>query len=348
MSLFAIATVSSAVFEIPTGIFSDIIGRKKTILFGALTSVVYAIFYALGGTFWILCIGAIFEGLSQSWYSGNNDAFLHDSLQDVGKKDLYAHYLGKTSAMFQGALMVGAVIGSITAQKSFPLIMWLSVIPQIICVAIALFLKEPTHATKIKSNIFAHIKFSALHLWNNKSLRLLSLQDIISFGITESSFNFSAAFINTVWPLWAIGFSKMISYGAAFISFWYSGKIIKKIGEYNILIIANIYTRITNFLAYGLPTVFSPILMASSSIFYGATKVAKNALMQIEYTQEQRATLGSLNSFISSLFYAVFAPLLGYIADIYGPAKALIFVQFCMFSVLYINVKLKRMHKNIL
>jgi len=68
--------------------------------------------------------------------------------------------------------------------------------------------------------------------------------------------------------------------------------------------------------------------------------------MQIEYTQAQRATLGSLNSFIGSLFYAVFAPLLGYIADIYGPAKALIFVQFCMLFVLYINFKLKRMQKN--
>ena len=111
------------------------------------------------------------------------------------------------------------------------------------------------------------------------------------------------------------------------------------------LIIANIYTRIANFIAYGVPTLLSPVLMASSSIFYGATSVAKNSLMQREYTQEQRATLGSLNSFIGSIFFALFAPLLGIIADTYGPAKTLIFVQFCMLSVLYINFKLKQMQK---
>jgi len=67
--------------------------------------------------------------------------------------------------------------------------------------------------------------------------------------------------------------------------------------------------------------------------------------MQKEYTQEQRATLGSLNSFLGSIFYGIFSPILGYIADIYGPAKALIVVQFCMFSVLYISFKLKKTEK---
>lgn len=346
MSLFAITMFSSAIFEVPTGIFSDLIGRKGTLLLGALSAVLYSIFYATGGTFWILCIGAILEGLSRSWYSGNNDALLHDSCREIGKKDLYAHYLGKTSSMFQMALMIGAVIGSIVAQWSFPIIMWLSVIPQAVCVLISLYITEPAKLTKEKANIFSHIKISALHLWNNKFLRLLSLQDIISFGIGESSFQFGAAFINTIWPLWAIGFSKMISFGGAFISFWYSGKFIKKIGAYNILIIANIYTRVANFIAYGIPNLFSPVLMASSSIFYGVTSVAKNALMQKEYTEEQRATLGSLNSFIGSIFFALFAPLLGFVADLYGPAKALIVVQFCMLSVLYINFKLKKMQKS--
>lgn len=345
MSLFSVIMLSSALFEVPTGVFSDRIGRKKTVLFGAVFATLSAIFYAVGTTYWILFIGAILEGLSKSWYSGNNDALLYDSLKNVGKINRYAHYLGKTSAMFQAALMIGAVIGSIVAQWSFPFIMWASVIPQIICMYISLLLKEPKSVMRQSTNIFSHIKISSLHLWNNKFLRFLSLQDIVSYGIGESSFQFSAAFIGTIWPLWAIGFSKMISYGGAFVSFWFSGKFIHKLGEINILIIANIYTRVANFISYGIPTVFSPVLMASSSIFYGTTSVAKNALMQKAYTQEQRATLGSLNSFIGNIFYALFAPILGVVADIYGPAKALIFVQFCMFSVLYINFKLKNMQK---
>jgi MFS family permease len=346
MSLFSVVMISSALFEVPTGIFSDLIGRKKTVMLGALSATISAVFYAVGGSYWPLFIGALLEGLSRSWYSGNNDALLYDSLTQSGNKEKFAHYLGKTSSMFQMALMIGAVVGSILAQWSFSLIMWLSVIPQIVCLIISFFLQNPQKSTNDQTNIFSHLKISAFHIWNNKRLKLLSIQDILSFGIGESSFHFNAAFIGTLWPIWAIGFSRMISYGGAFLSYWFSGKLIRKMGEYNILIIANIYTRIANFIAYGYATVFSPVLMASSSIFYGATQVSINALMQKEYTQEQRATLASLNSFFGSMFYGIFSPILGLVADLYSPAMALIMVQFCMFSVLYINFKLKFMKEH--
>ncbi|MCJ7826444.1 MFS transporter, partial [Patescibacteria group bacterium] len=153
MSLFSIIMVSSALFEVPTGVFSDLIGRKKTVLSGAFFATLSAIFYSIGETYWILFVGAVLEGISRSWYSGNNDALLHDSLRDIGKKDWYAHYLGKTSAMSQGALMIGGVVGSIIAQWSFPLIMWLSVIPQLACLLISLLLTEPTLSAKGKANI---------------------------------------------------------------------------------------------------------------------------------------------------------------------------------------------------
>ncbi len=343
MSLFSVVMVSSAIFEVPTGIFSDIIGRKKTIMLGAIAATLSAILYAAGYSYWPLLVGAILDGLSRAWYSGNNDALLYDSVTQSGNKESFAHHLGKTSSMFQLALMIGAVTGSIMAQWSFSLIMWLSVIPQIICLVISFSLQNPQRFTKGKANIFSHIRISALHLWNNKRLKLLSISDILGFGIGEASFSFSAAFIGTIWPIWAIGFSRMISYGGAFVSFWYSGRFIKKIGEYNILIFANIYTRIMNFIAYGYPTIISPVLMASSSIWYGANQVSRNSLMQKEYTQEQRATLASMSSFFGSMLFGIFAPIIGLVADAYGPAKALIMVQFCMLSVLYINFRLKRM-----
>ena len=343
MSLFSVVMVSSAIFEVPTGIFSDIIGRKKTIMLGAIAATLSAILYAAGYSYWPLLVGAILDGLSRAWYSGNNDALLYDSVTQSGNKESFAHHLGKTSSMFQLALMIGAVTGSIMAQWSFSLIMWLSVIPQIICLVISFSLQNPQRFTKGKANIFSHIRISALHLWNNKRLKLLSISDILGFGIGEASFSFSAAFIGTIWPIWAIGFSRMISYGGAFVSFWYSGRFIKKIGEYNILIFANIYTRIMNFIAYGYPTIISPIIMASSSIWYGANQVSRNSLMQKEYTQEQRATLASMSSFFGSMLFGIFAPIIGLVADAYGPAKALIMVQFCMLSVLYINFRLKRM-----
>lgn len=341
-SLFSVVMLSSALFEVPTGIYSDIIGRKRTVILGALSATASAILYAAGYSYWPLFAGAVLEGLSRALYSGNNDALLYDSVRESGKGESFAHHMGRTSSMFQLALMIGAVVGSILAQWSFSLIMWLSVIPQVVCLVVSFFLHNPKHITKGEANIFSHIKISAFHLWNNKKLRLVSLADILGFAFGESSFQFSAAFIGTLWPIWAIGFSKMISYGGAFVSYWFSGKMIKKIGDRTILIIANIVSRILNFIAYGIPTVISPVLMSSSSIFYGATEIAKNSIMQQEYTHEQRATLSSMSSLFGSIGYGIVAPIIGLVADAYGPAKALIMVQFCMLFVLYLFFRLKQ------
>jgi MFS family permease len=49
MSIFSIASIADAVFEVPTGILSDMVGRKNTIVLGSLASIAYAVCYAVGG-----------------------------------------------------------------------------------------------------------------------------------------------------------------------------------------------------------------------------------------------------------------------------------------------------------
>lgn len=100
MSIFSITMISSALFEVPTGIFSDMIGRRKTVIFGAVSAVIYACLYALNHSYWLLAVGALFEGLSRSFYSGNNDALLHDTLSEEGNQHRYDEFLGKISAPY--------------------------------------------------------------------------------------------------------------------------------------------------------------------------------------------------------------------------------------------------------
>src|SRR5258708_4831272 len=65
-SIFSITYITAALFDIPTGIFADAIGRKKTVVLGAIFAVLYAVFYAIGINFWFLAIGAVCEGLSRA------------------------------------------------------------------------------------------------------------------------------------------------------------------------------------------------------------------------------------------------------------------------------------------
>jgi len=327
MAVFSITMVASALFELPTGVFSDMIGRRKTVIWGAAAAVIYSIFYAAGISFWVLALGAVFEGLSRAFYSGNDDALLHDSLAENHNEKEYSKFLGQVSSMFQLALAVAGILGSVMASWSFPLIMWLSVIPQGICLWLATKLVEPKVNTDGETNIYAHLKEAVKQFVGNKKLRYLGLVSTISYATGESSYLFMAAFYQSLWPLWAIGFGKTLSNVGAFLSFKVSGKIVKKHGEAKVLMVAKIYNRVVNMIATAIPTVLSPLLMASSSLWFGLTEVAQNSLMQKEFTQKQRATMGSLNSFFGSLLFGVVSVSMGAVADKLSPGRAILLFQ---------------------
>lgn len=344
MSIFSITMFSSALFEVPTGILSDKIGRKRTVTAGAMAAVISVICYAIGGTYWVLVLGALVEGLSRAFYSGNNNALLHDSLRDIHQADAYDHYLGKTSAMFEIALLVGTVTGSIIAYFSYSWVMWLSVIPQLICLFISLFLTEPSSLPSTTTNVYAHLSKAVQHIWNNKLLRLLSLNEIIGFGVGESTFQFKSAFIATLWPTWAIGFSKALSFLGAAISFWFAGKLIKKFGGINLMLFETCINRVINCVSALFPTVVSPVLMSSTSFLYGTTEVASNTLMQREFTETERATLASVVSFAGNIVFGLFSILVGFVADKTSPASAILMAQLFYLPTIMILWKIKKQH----
>ena len=346
MSLYSVAAVSSAFFEVPTGVFSDYLGRKKTIILGAICAILSISFYAIGLNYWILFIGALFEGLQRSWYSGNNDALLYETLSNTNRKEEYDHYLGKTSSLFQVASVFSIILGGIVAVWSFPLVMWLSVIPQIICLIIAFLIIEPFKKSTQSTNIYSHILIAAKKIWTNRKLKLLSFADIIGFAIGESTYQFRSAFVNTLWPIWAVGFSQVLSSIGAGISFWYSGKLIKKFGAFRILLIDNIYSKIIDIGSVAVATIFSPIILSTTSLFFGVTNVATSKLMQKEFTDEQRATLGSLNSFLGNLAFGIFAIILGSVADKFGPTQALLFAYILSIPTLLISWTLFKENRN--
>lgn len=327
MSIFSIANIADAIFEVPTGILSDRVGRKKTIIFGALASIFYSICFAIGRSFWMLALGAVFQGLSMAFYSGNNDALLYDSLKESGKEKEFHTVLGKLSSLFQLALAVGAVLGSVLANRSFALVMWLSVFSQIICFFISLRIVEPKVQVKKSTNIYEHMKEAIQLFKTNKKLRLVSIAGILGSSVGEATFQMQAAFYQLLWPVWAIGLAKMASYLSAMISFYFSGPLIDKYKEIKTILIGNLYSRVVNSIAVLFPTQLSPIMLSSSGIFYGSLSVARNSLLQKEFTPHQRATIASLNSLAESLFFAFFALVLGFLGDRIGPARALFISQ---------------------
>jgi MFS family permease len=341
LGIFSVVTISSSLFELPTGILSDRIGRKKTLLLGQMSTILSIFFYALGWSFLILVFGAILEWLAKSLYSGNNSALLYDSLKEMGKENEYGTYEGKVSSMFQIALGISAVIGTFTLGfESFQFLFWISLIPQILGLGIAFSLIEPKlHEKKIEPNIFAHISLAIDKFRTNLKLRNLSIASIVALGINEPIHNFYPAFMATLWPAWAIPLAKTWSHIFAAIGFRMSGKIIERYGAKKTVLWENGVNYIVSTLIIAFPSILTPLIRSITSLGFGIGSVAQNSLFQKEFTDAQRATMGSLNALAWSLFVSLFSILLGAVADAIGIYYALLWAQILAVSAVFLYKK---------
>lgn len=341
ISIFSIVQVANAVFEIPTGILSDKIGRKYTTLLGSSTRVLSLLFYATGQAYFVFVVGALFEGLSLAFFSGNNDALLHDTVSEMGEKEEYHEYLGKTRSMLYPSLMVAALLGGILASISFPLVFWLSIIPQVVCVGLSLQIIEPKkHLTKDRG-VYKHFTEAIQLLYKNIQLRRLAAAEILKLSIEELLFQFQILFYNTLWPIWAVGLTRSVMAIGKFFSFRLSGRVINRFTAIKSLIINDIVTRIIHLFAIVFPSVFSPILMSSTGLLWGISEVASNKLLQEQFGNKQRATMSSVISFLGNLLAGVVAVGIGLFSDRIGLINTLLVMQlfFVPIILLYIQVK---------
>lgn len=323
-SIFGIVMLASAIFEVPTGIWSDRIGRKHTIIMGSVARAIAFILYAIGLSYWWLVAGAILEGLSRSFYSGNNDAFLHDTLADDGVEQDYDEHLGKSMASEHLGIAISAMLGGIVATYSYTYLMWLSVIPQLLLILVSFSFISAKSRRQTGSNIYAHLKEAISLFIRNKKLRALSLADAISFSTGEVSFQFRATFFASIWPVWAIGALNTTLQLGATLSYYFSSRLLKWIGAEKFLLLRSLVGKVSGLIAFGIPSIFSPLITILPSFMYGAGQVAKSTLMQREFTDYQRATMSSLSSLLSSVSFALMTVLVGLFADRTSPQLALL------------------------
>ncbi|MDR3642453.1 MAG: MFS transporter [Candidatus Doudnabacteria bacterium] len=339
--VFSIFSISTCIFEIPTGIYSDRIGRKKTLMFGVLASILCVAFYAIGGSFWFLAIGAIFAGLSDSLFSGNNDSLIYDTLAETNEQKTLDEHLGKINAMIPLGLGTSAIIATFVFGFSLSWIFWFSIVPLAIALVIGFQLVEPKIQRAANSgNVYSHLRESFIAFKQNNKLRDLSLSSILNFGMGEVENQFMPAFISTVWPVWALGISKAMNNLFTFLGSHQAGPILKKFFSFKVLIVGQVIGMAVTVLAVLYSGVWSPILIALTSIAFGVTSIALNALMHREFSNQQRATMGSINSFFGNIFFAIFAYLFGLVADRLGVKGPIIITETLSLSVVYLYWRL--------
>jgi MFS family permease len=327
--VLATVYVAAAVLEVPTGVVSDRIGRRYSAVLGAAASVVAVCLYAIGFSFWILMLGAVFEGLRRALISGNNEALLFESLKS-GPSNAYAHNLGRTQSLLEISLALAGPVASIVAAWDLHAAVALGIIPQLACVMVALRLVEPPHGREHVGNAFSHVSAAVRAIRSNKRLRLLTFANSVNYGLGEATYLFRPAFFASLWPLWALGFAQLLANFGTASSSWFAGPIMKRFGTIRSVFGASVMQRVFAIGSTAFPTVLSPLVYSMNSFGYGPRNVGERTLLQQEFTDEQRATIGSLVSLLGSVVLAGGLVTLGVIADATSAGTALLIAHIAL------------------
>ncbi|MGH7674202.1 MAG: MFS transporter, partial [Gemmatimonadales bacterium] len=113
-------TLGMMVFEIPTGVVADTLGRRISLLCCLATLFVSTLLYVTiawqGWGFWPFMWASAFLGLGYTFYTGAVDAWLVDALKATGSTEPLEPVFAKGQMMFGAAMLVGTIGGGLLGQ----------------------------------------------------------------------------------------------------------------------------------------------------------------------------------------------------------------------------------------
>lgn len=108
--------VTSILFEVPTGIWADNFGKKYSLILGLFFNVLGFIAISLGHSFLIFLFGGILVGISRSFSSGAEEAYINEVFSEDTEKKYKKNY-SNMAITDEIAIFFGSIIASLTAIK---------------------------------------------------------------------------------------------------------------------------------------------------------------------------------------------------------------------------------------
>jgi MFS family permease len=118
----AFFTVGMVVFEIPTGVVADTVGRRASFLLGTITlsvtTVLYWLLWMWSAPFVWWAVVSVLLGLGFTFFSGAVEAWLVDALAAAGYTGSLEAVFGRGLVVAGIAMFAGSVLGGVIAQAT--------------------------------------------------------------------------------------------------------------------------------------------------------------------------------------------------------------------------------------
>ncbi len=271
--------------------------------------------------FLAFAIAEVLIGIGGSLMSGSDSAILYDTLLETGNKEAYTRIEGKNYAIGNFSEATAGVLGGFLAVGSIYLPIYVQTAILFLSIPIALSLVETTlhkenRLDKSFKSILKVLKFAMI---DNKKLKWLIVYSSAMGVATLSVAWFAQPFFKQVnVPLAYFGILWAgLNFSAGFTSLnshkFNQNKEKGKMLFY--LALAMIGALL--FVGFNM-TLFGLFFILSIYLLRGiVTPILRHAINE-NTTSNKRATVLSIRSFIIRISFAIFAPILGFLADDYS------------------------------
>jgi MFS family permease len=301
-----------ALFEIPSGFFADIYGRKNSLVIGSLLLFLGYIIFSFFSGFNEFLFAEMLLGIGGSLISGADSAILYDTLLEINEDKEYTKIEGRTYAIGNFSEGIAGVLGGFLAISSLNMPVYIQTIVMFLSIPIAMTLVEPKSSYKLAKNFGSILTVVRDTFIKNRKLRWYIVYSS-SMGIATLSI---AWFVQ---PFLIEIDTSIIYYGIiwAFLNFTagitsYYSYLFK---NSNLLIYSSLIMIISLIMLGINISFFGLIFIILIYLLRGVITPNLRNLINLNSTSERRATVLSLRSFVIRISFAVIAPILGFITD---------------------------------
>ena len=355
--LLAVREIIIYIFEIPSGVLADRFGKKTELIISFMFYIVSFILFYLGDGFIDYTVAMVFFGFGEAFRSGTHKAMIMAYLDKKKIKDSKSKVYGKTRSFS----LIGSTISSLISIIfiiTLPNLSWLfiiAIIPYILDMILILtyprflneridskfnlkeFLKENIRAVKYvfnTKNIRSLLMGSASYNAGFKSIKDYIQPLIVSLTLSVVLFtNFSPEDNTNMY----LGFIYAVIYIISAFATYNSHKLSKFINRETIISSMWILSG-TSLIILGFFINSLAVILAVFLLLYVYLNIRKPLMIEKigdAVDSGKRASVLSIESQFTSLLIALFAPILGLIADNYSIEVMLTLVGITM-SIIYL------------
>lgn len=320
--IFAVGVLTALVFEMPSGVWADHLGRKRIVAIGTLLAAFELFLIAHGRSFGYFIAAGILGGLGSALVSGADTALVYDSLLASKREGESRRVYGRARAIRYFSIVIAALIGAplYAYANTWPLYANSAIMG--IAALFVLSMREPPLLERPAGlgEQWETLRRGAATVRSNPRLRWFVAFSVLS-GLSIWLFHdlFRLPYYEAIgYPIVSLGvIVSLVSIIRSSVS-WNAQRIEQQLGERRVVLLLLFAPPVLLGLMSLVRTPFALAFVVVLYCVWSLQEVVTEASLHERMGSNDRATVYSIHGFVNSLMLLVGSVALGSVADTFS------------------------------